>query len=1172
MAPSPIESAARAQKIVSDPAVSAWVDASAGSGKTKVLTDRALRLMLAGAEPNRILCLTFTKAAAAEMANRIVDRLSAWASADRPALHSALADIGELQPDAPMLARAATLFAKVIDAPGGLKVQTVHAFCQSALERFPVEAGVPPGFAALDERASADLLRSARDATLRAILEGAEGDPQLPNALDRLVLRGNAEAFDALLNALLSERARISRLGSLEEAIQASWQAIGVHGPEDADRAFIARAISAPGNEAEQKLRRLIAPWMGGGKSDQKKAALLAAWLAAECGERAATVMSLFSAFFTKDGEGSAYATSATKSVLKATPQFGDHYKACEAWTFSQRDRLWTADCAADIAAALRLADVIGRRYERAKRVAGGLDFDDLILKTRDLLQSEGGAGWALYKLDAGVNHILVDEAQDTNPEQWAIINALAQEFYRDATALDRTLFAVGDPKQSIFSFQRADPAEFAHSRERFHAMAESAGQVFEVRPLETSFRSVPVILRAVDATFASERARYGLSPDHAAPSHTAARARLPGRVELWPILQKAERAEKPDRWTPLLDYPDDALDGETKLAHIVAAKIDALLSNPKERLPPSPKAPGGRRIHAGDIMVVVQTRSPFGDALARALKTRDIDTAGVDRMNLTRQLVVRDLLALGAIAILPEDDLSLAALLKSPLIGFSEEALLRLAYGRGKQPLWRRLQDFAGQPGSEFADAWEFVREAMARADFAPPFDFYQWALGPAQGRARLIAAMGEAARDPADALLSLALSYTADHAPSLQGFLGWVERDQVEIKRQLDDGAAGVRILTAHAAKGLQAPVVFLPQTTRGDARYGLGLFWTDTPGTPDKPTAAAAPVLAPSRQALDPQSIAPLRAARAARQEEERRRLLYVAMTRAEDRLYVCGWETNVKPDKQAGTWHGLVKAGLESLEDIEEQAVDFAEAPMLILNDLGDADITDAVDTTPESPGAHDLPAWWGAPLAPQPSALGLSAPSCLITDPAPGAPPVVSPLEWGEKARAATTRFGRGLIIHRLLERLPALAPDARQHAAERYLARQDSFDAAAQADILQAVFRVLDDPEFAPIFAPGGLAEAPIAGVVAGQPIAGVIDRLLVTDTDVLIVDYKSNRPPPSDAAATPEAYLAQMAVYRDLAAQAFPGRTIKTALLWTDAPRLVILPDALLAPFQLTL
>ncbi|MEQ9121823.1 MAG: UvrD-helicase domain-containing protein, partial [Alphaproteobacteria bacterium] len=361
------------------------------------------------------------------------------------------------------------------------------------------------------------------------------------------------------------------------------------------------------------------------------------------------------------------------------------------------RERRRAGACALDTTAALRLAGAVGDRYRTMKATRAALDFDDLILKTRDLLLREGGAGWALYKLDQGVDHILVDEAQDTNPEQWQVIHALAGEFFQEKDS-ERTLFAVGDPKQSIFSFQRADPAEFARSRTVFNDAAEGTGQEFKDVQLQVSFRSVPAVLAAVDAVFAGGAARDGLARPGDDIRHIAARAGLPGRVEFWPLMPAAE-PDAVDAWTPLKAYPERGARADARLAERIAEKIKALIDDPAERLAPARDREGGRRIRAGDIMVVVQRRGAFGDALARALKAKGVATAGVDRMRLSRQLAVRDLLALGQVAVLPEDDLALACFLKSPLGGIDEDGLFRLAHGRGRTPLWQALKRAATGP-----------------------------------------------------------------------------------------------------------------------------------------------------------------------------------------------------------------------------------------------------------------------------------------------------------------------------------------------------------------------------------------------------------------------------------------------------------------------------------------
>ncbi len=1160
-APDPVRDAARDQAKVSDPKVSAWVDASAGSGKTKVLTDRALRLMLAYGRPDRILCLTFTKAAAAEMANRIVAMLADWAVVAEPELRAKLKETTGVDPDEAALARARALFAQVVDVPGGLKVQTVHAFCQSALERFPIEAGAPPGFAALDERAAAELLTEARDATLRRIMS-ADASADLVGALDRMALRGAAEKLDELMRTLLGERARLEALGGTKGTVAAVLDALGF-ADEAAVEAEAARA-AAPGQEMEAGWRRLAAAWRGGAKTDVKRGDALGEWLALPAEDRAGDLTPLFEAFFTKDGDGDVYANAATKGVLGANPWFAAAHADALAHAEQARDRTRLAASALDTLAAVRLAGAVGARYATMKATRAALDFDDLILKTRDLLLRDGGAGWALFKLDQGVDHILVDEAQDTNPEQWQVIHALADEFFRTDFAHGRTLFAVGDPKQSIFSFQRADPAEFARSRSRFQASALAAGQPFVARPLDISFRSVPAVLAAVDAVFSVAPARDGLAPDGAAPRHRAARAGLPGRVEFWPVMPEEPKPDA-DPWTPLTEYPPSNISAEGRLAEVVAETIKRLIDDPDERLPPARNRPAGKRIEAGDIMVVVQSRRAFGDALARALKARGVATAGVDRMRLSRQLAVRDLMALGQAAVLPEDDLALACFLKSPLGGLDEAALFDLAHGREDQSLWRRLKHAAADAPAEspLAAAWAFLRQAMERADFAPPFDFYQWALGPMAGRAKLVAGMGDAVLDPLDEFLSLALRYASERPASLSGFLAWIERESVEIKRELEGAASGVRLLTVHAAKGLQAPIVFLPDTTRGPSSPPK-LLWLEHRGR-------RVPLLAATSVKKDADLATRLGEARAQANAEERRRLLYVAMTRAEDRLYIAGSQTGKKPERrEPGCWHELIEAGMARLAGVDERPCPFSEAPFLVYDDPGDGAAVEATWEPETAPIQFVLPPWWGMP-APRPTAALAGptlAPSSAVVVDADDPPAALSPLARGGRRAAEATRFGRGLLIHKLLERLPAVPVAERRRIGRAYLERAADLGASTLAATLQAALDLLDDPAFGHVFAASALAEAPIAGVIGGRRYAGVIDRLAIGPERVAIVDFKTNRPPPPDARMTPPAYLKQMALYRALARQAFPGRTIVTGLLWTEAPRLDELDDGLLDAF----
>lgn len=1159
LGPSAVDRATYAQAAGSDPKTSAWVDASAGSGKTKVLSDRALRLMLAFGAPDRILCLTFTKAAAAEMANRIVETLGRWAAANPDALHGELKTLIDRNPGVADVNRARSLFADVVDAPGGLKVQTVHSFCQAALERFPAEAGVPPGFAALDERAAADLLTEARDLTLRHAMAAEAGAP-LARALDRMALRGAEDKLDHVLRALLAERARLGALDDPEASVLAAF---GFATEAEAEAATSTPVTPSP--DIAARLKRLADALAAGKATDQGKANGIAAWLAFDPEERRTRLDALTGAFFTARGEGDPNKSPATKGVRDANPWFDDQHADLAAYAGRLRDTARAGAGALDTLAALRLAADVERRYDRMKRARAALDFDDLILKTRALLESDGGAAWALYKLDQGLDHILVDEAQDTNPDQWQIVHALAGEFFHDDGARDRTVFAVGDPKQSIFSFQRADPAEFDRSKDRFDAAAFAGQRPFVAIDLPVSFRSVPAVLAAVDATFASPTAAAGVTPDGKPTKHDASRAGLPGRVELW-RMSEAQAAEAGDAWTPLQEYPSAAVKAPELLAERIAAEIERLIRDPDVRVGTSAEHPQGRRVKPGDVMVVVQQRAPFADALARALKRRGVPTAGVDRMRLSRQLAVRDLMALAQAATLPEDDLALASLLKSPLCQIDEGVLFEIAHGRGRRPLWRSLKlaaSAADAPAAVVA-AWDLVSEAMANADYRPPFDFFQWALGPRQGRARLIANMGAAVTDVLDEFLALALAYGADRPPSLAGFLAWVERDQADVKRELEGAAAGVRLLTAHSAKGLQAPIVFLPDVMRAPTDSRRRLFWQGN-----------TPLLGAPRRQQDAEAVRRLREMQAAADAAEKRRLLYVAMTRAEDRLYVAGWTAANRRGGHDETWRAFVEAGFERLKTDRPSGATLEEIP--------DPDVA-AARLVLEDPGTYGVA--YGEAEAPMPPSASAAAPEAWLTEPVPARadpgpalapsrlgmlaaePAALSPLARTGRRAAEARRFGRGLLIHRLLERLPNLAAADRPRHADAFIERDGALPAAERARLVADVLALLDDPVFQAVFAPDTLAEAPIAGEIGGKRYAGVIDRLALSQDRALIVDFKTNRPPPEGPEGTAPEYLAQMALYRTLARQAFPGRPVEAAILWTEAPRLDRLSDDLLDHF----
>ncbi|MGB1546952.1 MAG: double-strand break repair helicase AddA [Alphaproteobacteria bacterium] len=994
------------QQVAANPELSVWVRANAGTGKTRVLTDRVLRLLLDGTAPSRILCLTFTKAAAAEMANRLYEELGKWARMEEAALHEALLRLRGKAPAETEIETARQLFAKALDTPGGLRIQTIHSFCESLLARFPVEAAVVPHFTVMDERTAAELLRDAREAVF--IEADKEENSDLARALETVTAHVAEGTFANVLDALAKERGKLRRAFARhvgpKGVVRLLRKSLGLGLGED-EEAILAKASKDRAFD-RKALMRAVEALSGAGKKDRARAEKIAAWLAAP-EMRVENFDDYLTAFFTEKGTGERFAKLADNTTLKACPEAAD-ILAAEADRLEEvRERRCAATILEATAALLELGNALLGAYDALKRESALLDYEDLVLEARRLLEREGIAPWVLFKLDGGIDHILVDEAQDTNPDQWQVIAKLASEFFTGSGAREelRTVFAVGDVKQSIFSFQRADPAAFGAMREHFANRVQAAARKWKDVPLELSFRSAPVLLKAVDRVFAAAAARDGVAEPNEMIKHGIAREGQAGRVELWPAEAPAEGVEvKP--WTlPLQQGRADA--PEKRLAQKIAVQIRKWLDE-KEQLPSR-----NRAIRPGDVLVLVRRRNVFFEELVRALKFHNVPVAGTDRMVLTDQLAVRDLIAFGRFVLLPEDDLNLAVVLKSPLIGLDDDALFELAHERTAS-LWETLVNRHQECG-DFEAAFATLSHWLARADYAPPFEFYASLLSPGRGRERLIARLGREVNDPIDEFLNLALAYEKIHAPSLEGFLHWIEAGGTEIKRDLEQGRDEVRVMTVHGAKGLQAPIVFLPDTCQVPDKDKALLWLGEEEEIP----------LWPPRRAFEEKVARKLRATQRKLRDQEYRRLLYVALTRAEDRLYIAGWEP-----KKPGCWYEFVEAALQ----------EHAKSVLLETGGEGlrweelqkaDPDKRDAA-IGPVSK-VEGLPAWARQPAPAEPPRPRTLSPSRLE-----GAEPATrSPV-----GKDSGPRFHRGRIVHRLLQFLPELPPADRDNACKRYLAQK----------------------------------------------------------------------------------------------------------------------------------
>jgi ATP-dependent helicase/nuclease subunit A len=1119
----------RRQSEASDPMVSAWVAANAGSGKTYVLAQRVINLLLEGVAPEKILCITFTKAAAANMAKQVFDRLAEWTMLDDAALDDAIAAHANGAATAPRRALARRLFARALETPGGLKVHTIHAFCTQLLHQFPFEANVAARFSVLDDAEQSQLLERL---TLGVLLDGAAApDSALARALTIAMTAAADQTFRDVVREAIGHRDAIEHwvngAGSVQGAIASLSKELGIDPSDTLDAieaAYFDGAIIA--SEEWPAIAQALAQ---GGKTDCEQADRFARLATLAVGERAETYLNIF-----LTGTRTPRKSIVSKAIDAglAARLADEQSRVC-----ALLERYRAVACRGRSEALLTVTHEVLTRYAAEKQRRGLLDYDDLIDKTLTLL-SNVDAAWVHYKLDLGIDHVLVDEAQDTSHKQWEIVRRLTAEFTAGAGArgVRRTMFAVGDEKQSIYSFQDAAPREFAEMLRYFRGAHEKSGQTFVVSKFEHSFRSGDSILGAVDEVFKRTEIAASVTSDAGGfPPHIALPDAPPSVVEIWEPLKPDQRKEI-EGWDAPFDTVSET-SPRVRLARRIARTVRKMVDDGAAR--------------CGDVLILVRQRGELFEAIIRALKRQSVEVAGADRLMLTEHIAVMDLMALADALSLPQDDLALATVLRSPLFGFTDDDLFAVAHDRGRVPLRVALTKKA--PEREiFARAAARLDELAREARGDMPFAFYAKLLGAGGARKSFLGRLGAEANDALDEFLNLALDYERRETPSLQGFCAWLRDARAEVKRDMEIARDEVRVMTVHGAKGLEAPVVILADTMTppagprpprllqladGGAKNGA-MIWV-------------------GRKADDVPSVATARGLAAAEAEHEYRRLLYVAMTRTARRLIVCG--ADGLRGRPKNCWYDLIRDALESFlvgeGDGDDKVLRYCKSPADLLP--GAAAVVEAAKTA-----TRELPAWLRQPAPPEAPRRAPISPSSAFDEDIGRMTPAAGSAADRQKALA------RGRLVHRLMQSLPDIAAERRNDAAARYLANAAAdFAPAERAEMAQQVLAILDDKNFAEIFAPGSRAEVPIVGRVprAGDDpiaVAGQVDRLAVSGDTVLIADYKTDRVVPNRLDEVPP-YVTQLALYRAVLAAVFSGKTVRAALLFTDGPKLMEVPAA---------
>ncbi len=1124
------------QRTAAAPDASAWVAASAGSGKTKVLSDRVLNLLLNGTPPEKILCLTFTRTAAAEMANRVTEILSKWATAEDDVLERDLESLSGKTPKPSEKEKARCLFARLLDAPGGINIMTIHGFCQSLLKRFPLEAGVSPQFDVLDEQGTLELMEQAEEETL--------ANPAFAKDLDLIALMTDDKGFSDLLKELSFFKNDLEALLSQYpkgDALKSEYERVlGL--PNDATQESLIAEFCRPDDKRKADLKKAAEILIAGKSvSVRENGEIIKSFVNADENKRIESCFDYLTCFLTKD------LTSIRKRLTNKDSAAAQEIMQNEAERALKLHNDLNAETV--LRGSLALSGIgmqIIKRYDELKKERSVADYDDLISAARRLLEKSGAAAWVLFKLDGGIEHILVDEAQDTSPEQWAVVKSLAEEFFsgEGASKAKRTVFAVGDKKQSIYSFQGADPDEFERMRAFFRQKATNARQAWHDVPMYISFRSTPAVIEAVNRTLKNPVAARGVVDEGEDATHLSWRKGEAGLVEIWPT-EKTKTDDTPQMYTKPVEQIV-VKNASSRLAGKIAKKIADMIKA-KEILPSV-----NRPIQAGDVLVLVRRRNSFVEELSRELKAADVPVSGVDRLKITSHIAVQDLMALGDFLLLPEDDLALATVLRSPLCNVSEDDLFHLACGRRPQSLLTRLARHKNETDTDLGKAYAFLSDLLNCCDKMPPFELYSYVLGACQKKKAFLSRLGMQAADALDEFLTLALNRDKADTPSLQNFLKYLRQNEIEIKRDPDQkNFDAVRIMTVHASKGLQAPVVFLPDTRRYKKHTSRLLRLNGT----------KLPVWVPKKD-FHCEDTLKTQTTLQEKELDEYRRLLYVAMTRAADRLYLCGWDGKMNPPD--GNWYDLIRSSL-ILDDsgnnpvyagnVKEINDPMFDEPVLRLESERSIALNRDVPALSEENG-EEMPECLLRPAPEEPEPPSPLTPS----KPEIEEPSFLSPLS-PERQKAAK----RGLMIHTLLETLPYIKDCDRFDAALRLMQkRMPETTEEERSKIVSDVLNILNSNDFKFLFSETSLSEVPVSGVVKNKVINGRIDRLAITKDQVLIADYKSNRRIPQSAEEIPEAYIAQAKAYAQVLEKIYPDKKIRSFLIWTEEAKLWEITDLL--------
>lgn len=846
------------QDYAANPTKNVWVQANAGTGKTSVLVQRLLRILFRTSDcgTNGILCLTYTNAGAGEMRNRILSALRKWAMSSDKELQDMLQGIAfNNQPTNDDIYHAREIFFKYIDNPEILKIKTIHGFCEEILHRFPIEANISPAWTLISGAPQKVLLQN----TFNKIINSPTKNDKILSAFSHIVERISERYIDELLEILSQQYKNFFQINNIIEY-----------------RAYFIETIkkllnidNAPDTDSDpKKLQKIVDTAIEIQKNKKTPVQYLDNIITytKQYIDNTIDFEKYKYAYLTKDDKP-------ISNVSKQDFLIQEQNRVNNINQYKINTQIYN-----DTIALFDLSAMFAQEYKQTKLDNNFLDFEDLILYTKKLFSDNATMGWILSQLDISLSHILIDEAQDTSPLQWDILKMLSGDFFSDGDTakIQRSLFVVGDTKQSIYGFQGADPTAFINSRADITKQIENNMRTIQEIPLTQSFRSTIPILNTVDKFFSNKNI-ISLSKFNN-NAHKCFRAQDAGVVEIHKITSKET-------------------DNKNILSYVscISQKIKSIITSGK--------------YNANDIMILVQQRHPLVTPLVTELKKNNINVAGSDRIILPDFAPIQDLLNLVRWCLNPTDDYSLCCALKSPIFFVTENNIFNLCKTKNTTNFERLNSDKNAVPvtlfeilKTEYDTIYTQLSEIKTQATQLGPYSFFSYILNHLNIRKNFISALGTQVIDPIEEFMTICLSYERTQPGTLHHFIKWFITGGSEIKRDMDK-SQGVRIVTVHGSKGLEAPVVFLIDTTRTpQIDKTINISQTGAPIWLWTPRACNSEIYKKFQtDSLDTQIA-------------EYYRLLYVAMTRARDELYIYGFTTHKNTNNIS--WHSQLWQTLSS----------------------------------------------------------------------------------------------------------------------------------------------------------------------------------------------------------------------------------------------------------------